>query len=179
MAVQTNLRQQQGRGREHVIKYGRRSPCVRGSESAFHEGLVFVHSEIKPSHDEGLATVGHKHRSGQDCDRPHLICGCYKGLATSCNIKKCCLGWGHHHRTHCAPVCRNSDLDLPRYGPPERLKKRLQTVATARKKVAQPNKLGRGFCLARQRRDQESEVYTQKKAEALCWVHVHVRAWPR
>ena len=38
------------------------------------------------------------------------------------------------------------------------------------KKVAQPNKLGRGFCLARQRRDQESEVYTQKKAEALCWV---------
>ena len=113
MAVQTNLRQRQGRKREHVIKYIRRSPYVRGSESAFHEGLVFVHSEIKSSHDEGLATVGHKHRGGQDCDRPHLLRGCYKGLATSCNIKKCCLGRGHHHRTHCAPVCRNSDLDLP------------------------------------------------------------------
>jgi hypothetical protein len=59
---------------------------------------------------------------------------------------------------------------LPRYGPPERLEKTFADRGYCQKTVAQPNKLGRGFCLARQRRDQESEVYTQKKAEALCRV---------
>ena len=64
---------------------------------------------------------------------------------------------------HCAPVCRNSDLDLPRYGPPERLVKTFADRGYCQKKVAQPNKLGRGFCLARQRRETKKAKSTHKK----------------